>query len=265
MLASVHIPIASCLQDYVTSIWEVEGPYNAAETILPEGIIEIIFNFSEKTEGLLPFSQTSIEAPRCFIQGMYTQVLQARYTGRHHLLGVRLYPHRVWELLHLLPSELNNRTVDLTLIRPAFNSLWHHLQELDSFAEKVALLERSLPGLAGTGCDRSKALSDLFLTSGTAGFHTVDELARQVCYSPRQLNRVAQDLYGVSAEELTTYKKFIESVKLIHLEGGSLTQVAYGAGFYDQAHFCRVFKSFTGMTPNQYRKQKGPQPFHILS
>jgi AraC-like DNA-binding protein len=89
----------------------------------------------------------------------------------------------------------------------------------------------------GRECDRSGALSHLFLSGGTAVFQTVDELARKVCYSTRQLNRVVQDLYGISAEELTTYKKFMESVRLIHAEEGSLTGVAYSAGFYDQAHF----------------------------
>ena len=265
MLASIHILTASRLQDYVTLIWEVKGGVDGSETILPEGIVEIIFNFADAACGVLPQRQTSLKAPRCFIQGLFTQTLEVQYTGRHHLLGIRLHPHRVRDLLHLLPSELNNTTVDLTLIQPAFDSLWHQLQELNTFAEKVALLETSLPILAGNCCERSGALSNLFLTGGAAAFQSVDELARQVCYSPRQLNRVVQDLYGISAEELTTYKKFVQSVRLIHQEDQSLTQVAYDAGFYDQAHFCRVFKSFTAMTPNQYRKRKGPQPFHLLS
>nr|WP_246496450.1 helix-turn-helix domain-containing protein [Chitinophaga varians] len=33
-----------------------------------------------------------------------------------------------------------------------------------------------------------------------------------------------------------------------------LTDVAYDNGFYDQAHFIRVFKSFAGITPLQYKK-----------
>ena len=265
MLATVHKPTASRLQDYVTQIWEVEGPCNMQETILPQGMLEIIFNFSEEAIGLLPYSRTNIQAPRCFVQGMYTQVLQVNYTGQQHLLGVSLHPHRLKELLQLQPAELSNTTVDLTLLNPVFDTLWHRLQEAQSFAEKLALLEAELPGPGGAGCDRANALSHLFLSNGTDGFQTVEELARQVCYSTRQLNRVVQDLYGVSAEELTTYKKFMQAVRLIHAENESLTQVAYGAGFYDQAHFCRVFKSYAGMTPSQYRKGKGVQPFHIFS
>jgi AraC-like DNA-binding protein len=265
MLASIHKPTASRLKDYVNHIWEVDGFFNKHETILPQGTLEIIFNFSEEAIGMLPYSQTSIQAPRCFVQGMYTQVLQVTYTGRQHLLGISLHPHRIKELLQLQPAELSNTTVDLTLVSPVYNTLWHRLQEAADFTEKWTLLEAGLPVPGSAGCERSKTLSHLFLNDGTAAFQTVDELARQVCYSTRQLNRVVQDQYGVSAEELTTYKKYLQSVRLIHQDRCSLTQVAYGAGFYDQAHFCRVFKSYAGMTPNQYRKGKGVQPFHIFS
>lgn len=34
----------------------------------------------------------------------------------------------------------------------------------------------------------------------------------------------------------------------------SLSDIAYDAGFGDQAHFSRVFKQVTGMTPTEYRK-----------
>jgi AraC-like DNA-binding protein len=45
----------------------------------------------------------------------------------------------------------------------------------------------------------------------------------------------------------------------------SLTDIAIEAGFYDQAHFCRVFKNFSGLTPKQYQQQRGDLPFHLFS
>jgi AraC-like DNA-binding protein len=129
----------------------------------------------------------------------------------------------------------------------------------------VQLLEKELPCLSEPVCGRSKMLSHLFLSAQPEHFQTVDELAQQICYWPRQLNRVVHNLFGLSAEELTLYKKFLEAVRLIHYKNRSLTEVFYSAGFYDQAHFCRVFKSYTGMTPNNYRKDKSAVPFHIVS
>ena len=265
MNAFSHIPRSSRLQHYVTMVWEIIGNHNVKETILPQGIVEIIFNFADRVDGLMPFCKTTIQAPRCFVQGINTHIIYAEYTGQHHLFGIRLHPCRVQDLLGILPSELNNTTIDLTLINPQFNRLWHQLAELNTFGEKLHLLEKDLPIIAETTPDRSKMLSDLFLADTTERFQTVDELAREVCYSPRQLNRVSHNLFGLSAEDLINYKKFVQSVKLIHYENKSLTDVAYRTGFYDQSHFCRVFKSYTGMTPNQYKKGKGANPFHILT
>jgi AraC-like DNA-binding protein len=177
---------------------------------------------------------------------------------------MQLHPHRVQQLLGVLPSELNNLAIDLTLIKPAFNQLWHQLAEAVSFDARVQVLQQELPVLAAAHCQRSEQLSHLFLATGTESFQSVEGLARQVCYSTRQLNRVVHQLFGVSAEELTGYKKFVESVKRIHTDNASLTSIAYHSGFYDQAHFCRVFKSYTDLTPNQYRKRKSHLPFHLF-
>ncbi|ULQ57096.1 helix-turn-helix domain-containing protein [Flavihumibacter rivuli] len=264
MNTAYTIPSNSRLKDYVSMIWEVEGNLNASELILPQGIIEIVFNFAEKIQGIMPGGEIIAQAPRCFIQGIHTHCIQSDYVGKHHLLGIRLHPYSVESLLGILPSELNNTILDLTLIQPEYDRLWHQLAELDSFIEKYQLLERELPQFTEPICHRSQLLSNLFTAAQPAHFQSVDVLAQQVYYSPRQLNRVAHSLFGLSAEELTLYKKFLESIRLIHDENLSLTAVAYSAGFYDQAHFCRVFKSYTGMTPNSYRKQKGTLPFHIL-
>jgi AraC-like DNA-binding protein len=176
---------------------------------------------------------------------------------------MHIHPHRVLQWLGISPAELNNVTVDLTLIQPIFNQLWHQLREAGSFDERVRIVEKELPVLNDQRNQRSEQLGKLFRKNGNQFFQSVEELAKQVYYSPRQLNRVVHQVFGFSAEELIVYKKFIESVKLIHIQDSSLTSVAYEAGFYDQAHFCRVFKSYTGYTPNQYKKQKSHEPFHL--
>jgi AraC-like DNA-binding protein len=260
-----HIPRNSRLESYVSVIWEVIGDKNIEEVILPQGITEVVFNFADRLNGIMPEGSKIVQAPRCFIQGIHTHVIHSTYIGRHHLLGIRLYPHAITPLLGIMPAELNNTIVDLSLINPLFDRLWHQLAELNSFEEKVNVLERELPLLSFIPERRSQILSNHLQSAEPRGFLSVDELARHVCYSPRQLNRIVHDLFGISAEELTLYKKFVDAVKCMHTSDLSLTQVAYNAGFYDQAHFCRVFKAYTGMTPNQYKKQKSLLPFHILN
>jgi AraC-like DNA-binding protein len=44
----------------------------------------------------------------------------------------------------------------------------------------------------------------------------------------------------------------------------SLTDIAYGVYYADQAHFCRDFKEIAGMTPKEYRHRMSPVPGHIF-
>lgn len=162
-------------------------------------------------------------------------------------------------------SELKNSSIDLSLIQPKMKDLWEQLAEANNFQTRVNIIEKQFSLPLKSTCERTGALSHLFQSGGIDSFQSVDALAKEVCYSTRQLNRITNQLFGISAEELTVYKKFKESVNYMHVSDTSLTDVAYQSGFYDQAHFCRVFKSYTGLTAKAYRENKSTTPFHIFS
>ncbi len=265
MPTHVHIPFRSALGNYITSIWETAGPGISRELILPQGIVEIVFNLSEPMYGILPHKNITIAAPDYFIQGWNTHIVNVAYSGQQHLFGIRLQPYMVKPLLGILPSESKDTLIDLSLVKPGFLSLWHRLNEAAGFRERVAIIEKEFPVLTQTTCTRTQYFCDLFGSTGEHPFQSIDELSRQVCYSSRQINRKARDLFGVSAEELVIHKKFRTAVELMHGQQRSLTDIALQAGFYDQAHFCRIFKNFTGLTPKQYQLQKSELPFHIFS
>jgi len=265
MPTHIHIPFRSALRNYITAIWETASPGISKELILPQGVVEIVFNLADPMQGILPHKNTTVVAPDYFIQGWNTHIVNVEYSGRQHLLGIRLQPYMVKPLLGILPSESKDTLIDLSLVRPGFRSLWHRLNEAPGFTERVAIIEAAFPVLTQSICGRTQYFCELLASDGEQPFQSIDELSKQICYSSRQLNRKARDLFGVSAEELVTHKKFRKAVELMHGDQRSLTDIAYLAGFYDQAHFCRIFKNFTGLTAKQYQSQKSELPFHIFS
>lgn len=265
MDAQIHIPADSHLKEYITSMWEVYGARNVTETILPKGIFEMVFNLADGMDGFLPYADKVARTPKCFIQGINTHVINANYLGQQHLFGIRLQPHMVKSLLGIMPSELNNIIIDLTLIKPEFEIIWEQLAEAHSFAERVKIIETVFPILAQTDDIRTQKFSNLFMANSIQDFQSVDNLTQEVYYSSRHLNRKSQTLFGLSAEELIIYKKFLHSVNLMHGEKSTLTDIAYRSGFYDQSHFCRVFKAYTGITAKEYKNNKSNLPFHLFS
>lgn len=264
MKTHVHLPYNSHLSTYITMIWENVTKDQVYETILPQGMIEIIFNLEEPVVGLLPHEKQAKPSPVCFVQGLYTHSIYVRNKDTRHLFGMRLRNGMVRKLLGVHPSELKNAIIDLHLLKPEIANLWYPLKEAVNFNARLQILEKELPNLFADDCQRTNALWHLFQADGVDHFLTIKDLTRQVFYSSRHLNRKSRDLFGVSAEELIGYKKFMHATRLLHTDANSLTTVAYHSGYCDQAHFCHTFKSLSGITPSEYRRKKSPFPFHIL-
>jgi AraC-like DNA-binding protein len=48
------------------------------------------------------------------------------------------------------------------------------------------------------------------------------------------------------------------------ITGRQLTGVAYESGYFDQAHFIKEFKKYTGITPQQYHARAQPLALNFL-
>lgn len=265
MKAKVYIPSRSALSNYVTTIWETNSQGITNEVILPKGQVEMVFNLSDPMAGILPHQLTASNAPNCFIQGLNTHLVNVRYSGNQHLFGINLETYMVKPLLGILPAECKNTLIDLSLINPVFQQVWYQLKDANTFEERVAVIEKLFPVLDQVNCPRTHYFCSIFSNAKVDTPASVDILTRDICYSSRQLNRKSQSLFGLTTEELLIHKKFRTAVSLLHDDSKALTSIAYEAGFYDQAHFCRVFKNYTGLTAKDYQAQKSDLPFHIFS
>ncbi len=141
-----------------------------------KGVVEIIFNLGDIAKGTLG-ELNAFTSPLCFIQGVNTEILKVNYQGHHHLFGIRLQPGMVKGLLGIMPSELKNTLIDLTLIKPGFHIFWHQLKEAQSFKERVKLVEDEFPVLSAAVCLRTQKLCNLFLSDDIEGFGDMNILS----------------------------------------------------------------------------------------
>ena len=83
---------------------------------------------------------------------------------------------------------------------------------------------------------------------------TIDDVAKQLSFSVRTLNRRL-------ADEGTTYRSVLEKYKLersLHLlsqSDHSITEIAYQLGFSDISTFSRAFKRWTGFSPSNIERK----------
>ena len=102
-----------------------------------------------------------------------------------------------------------------------------------------------------------RALSALVAGGGRA---PVSRLAEVAASSPRQIERLFARGLGFPPKTVRRVLRFQSSLRQLMADPGvSLGEVAADAGYFDQAHFVRDFRLFTGGVPRGYRGYYPPE------
>lgn len=102
-----------------------------------------------------------------------------------------------------------------------------------------------------------RALSALVAGGGRA---PVSRLAEVAASSPRQIERLFARGLGFPPKTVGRVLRFQSSLRQLMADPGvSLGEVAADAGYFDQAHFVRDFRLFTGGVPRGYRGYYPPE------
>ncbi|MEP6595161.1 MAG: helix-turn-helix transcriptional regulator [Ginsengibacter sp.] len=248
MNSNFCIPQTANLKTVIHSIWQVEnfGSFHK-EQIIPKGIVEIIFNFSESSLIPAQLGNGQYHLSSCFINGFNTAPIVIQLPKQHVFFGVRLQPLAIKKIFGIPACEFSDIAVDLTPLDSTLHSLWHQLAEQNKFDTRVSIfcswIQRKFPDWK----PREKLINN-FLCSINQHDLSITELANSLCYSPRHLSRKVFEATGMNTEELLLYKKYLHAVHLIHHTELSLTEIAYQSHFSDQSHFIRSFKAYAKMT-----------------
>lgn len=82
----------------------------------------------------------------------------------------------------------------------------------------------------------------------------LSDVAAEIGTSPVRLAEAFRRGYACTVGDYIRRKRVQHAVEMLVSTGRPLGDIALEAGFCDQPHLVRVFKSFTGMTPARYRK-----------
>ena len=80
----------------------------------------------------------------------------------------------------------------------------------------------------------------------------VDDLAREVALSPRQLRTLMVAETGLSPKQLARQFRFDGVIAQLAEGSSSLSEIAASTGYADQAHLAREFRQMAGCTPTQW-------------
>jgi AraC-like DNA-binding protein len=190
-----------------------------------------------------------------WFMGVWTRRFLVEYPARVRLVGVHFKPWGMSPFVDLPATELRDRWVPVDVVwQRSLDRIRNQVGDIASATETLRVLEGELRSRL------AEAPSGLHLVQHTGGqlatFHgavSVGALADAAGVSGTHLATQFKSHIGVTPKAVARIYRFtrlILSVDTRHPVDWS--QLAQTAGYYDQAHFSREFKNFTGHTPTDY-------------
>jgi len=263
----IYFPTGEIEKTFVNSIWRLSESdlHRRKEIILPKGTVEIIFNFSDKINYFNPTLQISKRLPTVFVNGVNFKPFELLKTGRQEFLGIQLNSIGLRLLFNISAKEFNNSVYDGKEICSQLDYLADELFCHQTFKNQVQIILAWIRyKIPKNNFQYSINRAQKLMSCNCHQNLTVKKLSEEICLSDRQLRRFSQDWLGMNTEEFINYRKYLTCLQLLHRSKQTLTEIGLEAGYYDQSHFIREFKSYTDLTPKQYQEANTEIPGHIL-
>ncbi|SHN11216.1 helix-turn-helix domain-containing protein [Chitinophaga sp. CF418] len=243
-----YIPVA-ILQPFIKSFMIIESEYAVQNQILPDTAVVMAFRLRgtvmEKDQGILPAAA---------LGGLRKTYRSLTYEGNTANLLIVFREDGAAAFFKEPLHELFGGSVSLDnfIRRQRLDDITEQLAAAPDNQVCIDIVQRFLltvwkqakPDLLVQEAVRSIRLAD--------GNLRIKELLQGLHISQDAFEKRFRKITGASP------KQFASIVRLRSLigraDGSTLTELAYEAGYFDQAHFIKDFKSFTGKTPREFYK-----------
>jgi AraC-like DNA-binding protein len=228
---------------------------NVMERVIPVENVQLMFHYKD------PFvvchsDYTLAKQPRSIISGLSNSFCDVSTNGDAGVVFVAFYPAGACHFFDFPLSEIENQSIDLSEI---FNKEIKQVEETlylkKSIQERVNVIEAFL--LKNYSCFDPH--EDLLIIRGVElirqyrGQISANTLSDKLSVTLKSLERKFSCRLGKTPKQYIKLVRFQETLKDFSKNKDiNLTEYAYRNGYFDQAHFIKDFKTYSGYTPGEF-------------
>lgn len=253
------------LRGIVDVLWHYEGyaPPHSFERVLPSGTLELVINL--RNEDLRIYDSEMTGRWRTYrgalLSGVQTGFTVINTAQQERIMGVHFRPGGAFSMFGIPADIFCDNHVTL-------GTLWGAAEE-EEIRERLAL--------ASDADERLKLLEAELLrrTKSANGMHpairhalvefgqrpdpaSVGDAADLVGLSARRFIELFRRYVGVTPKLYCRIRRFQRALGELHrIKRMDWSAFALERGYYDQSHFIRDFRQFSGLTPSAYRDMRG--------
>ncbi len=250
------------LKLFVSCYWTLDVPKQTKpqkQRIVPDGCIEMAFILGDDVKRYTSENEFILQ-PRAMVLGQTIEPFYIEPTGIVKTFVIRFYPYG---FTYFVSEPIKNLLNKETPIKQLFETetaddLEQKIIEAQNTEQRIRIIEKFLLNRLNDEKTINTIVKDtvdsLFLTKGNATITSIfkDELSKR-----RQLERNFRKQIGVSPKQLAKLIRLQTALKmLLNKKSQNLTDIALNSEYFDQAHFIKDFREFTGISPKEFLSEE---------
>lgn len=220
------------LSNFIKCFWESEAEKDSEVTILPDGYFDLILELEKN------------KIRNIKLTGIWSVPMEVKTEKDVRLFAIRFKPLASEYLFDFDFRSFLNSTVILPSDFWKLDSL--DLKQLEDFARYCTDYSNEILTGRKSIDDKKLRLFEVLFKKET---FLVKEISEKVFWSSRQINRYFNKQYGMPLKVYLNILRCNDAYKKI---AAQMPQSEY----FDQAHFIKEIKKFTGTTPKELTKNK---------
>jgi AraC-like DNA-binding protein len=252
MNIDVHIPTES-LRPFVLTYLIVESQIELVNKVLPDTSLVMAFRY--KGEASYEANDTKTHLPSSSISGLRKSLRVFNYSKDTGIILVMFREAAaasfVKEPLHKLFEK--SVTLDNFISHQKVSIIEEQLSESKSNTQRIHLIEKFLLSQLYNPEPDKLILHAIQKIQSAKGIIKMRDLAASLYISQDAFEKRFRRVVGSSPKQFSSIIR-MKYITTSEQQKPNLAETAFAAGFFDQAHFSKDFKLFTGQTPSDFFK-----------
>jgi len=246
------------LAQFIKYYWVMEKSSleeDGCERVIATGNIDLMFHYKNCFKVKCSDNNTYKQA-YSFISGISNSYADVTTNGETGLICVTFHPFGACNFFNFPLLEIENQNISLDCIfGNESKEIYEQLCVAQFLNERIAIIENFLLAKLSVPAKRDSLLlkSGIELINQSKGQISAATLSEKLCITPKTLERKFSAMVGKTPKQFIKIVRFQNILNTFSIANSViLTEIAYVSGYFDQAHFIKDFKSFSGYTPKDF-------------
>jgi len=234
-------------------------PVEDMKLVVPNGNIKLTVSFQNGIVAAISGKKFASKEHDITLTGLIDVpvILDVEEDAPTKTIGIEFCPQGAYRFFHLAMSDLQNQIYSLSdVLGNTGKQLTEYINDAASVQHKIVLLQQFL--LKQLSLHNEDSIFEYCVEKITSskGMMTIKDLEKKTGYSSRWLNMKFNDKLGVSPKNLSSVIRFKQYYQaFVNDNQESFFRNDFYELYYDQSHFIKDFRRFTGLPPKMFEKQ----------